>query len=192
MKFEHVIQIYWTKGFFFGGKLFYFNKNIDEVISECPGINKNFKKLLFNRFELKFYNKNNLTNRYNLISRVETDNNLSIYHPLNIILSQVNSVNNTLIDVKRLNVLRFYLIRSYRGKCHAIGKPVHGQRTWSNAWSSYNNNKTLRDFLSIIRKQVKKDDKPETFNYRAVKKKYVKKKDDNPLLRKERKKSIWF
>lgn len=129
MKFENVIQIYWTKGFFFGGKLFYFNKNIDEVLFECPGINTNFRRVITNRFELKPYIRSSKINRYNILSKTEVDNNTSIITPLNIILSQINSVNNTLFDIHRLNVLKLYLIRSYKGKCHAIGKPVNGQRT---------------------------------------------------------------
>lgn len=53
--------------------------------------------------------------------------------PLNIILSQVNSVNNKVDELKRLNIIRLFLIKSYRGRSHALGKPVRGQRTWSNA-----------------------------------------------------------
>jgi len=49
--------------------------------------------------------------------------------PLNIILSQVNTVNNDYRDLLRLIIMRKYLIKSYSGKCHAIGKPVSGQRT---------------------------------------------------------------
>lgn len=49
--------------------------------------------------------------------------------PLNIIFSQISSVNNQVPEVIRLSVIREYLIRSYRGRCHALGKPVRGQRT---------------------------------------------------------------
>lgn len=52
---------------------------------------------------------------------------------LNIILSQISNVNSNLSDLKRLNILKKYLIKSYQGYCHAIGKPVRGQRTWSNS-----------------------------------------------------------
>ena len=60
-------------------------------------------------------------------------NNTTLINPLNIIFSQINSVNNQIPELKKLNTLRLYLIKSYRGRCHAIGKPVNGQRTWSNA-----------------------------------------------------------
>lgn len=52
---------------------------------------------------------------------------------LNIIFSQINNVNTNLFELKKLNIIKKYLIRSYQGYCHAIGKPVRGQRTWSNA-----------------------------------------------------------
>ena len=52
-----------------------------------------------------------------------------ILQPLNIIFSQVNTVNNTLFDIQKLNIIRLYLIKSYRGRAHALGKPVRGQRT---------------------------------------------------------------
>ena len=48
---------------------------------------------------------------------------------LNHYYSQVSSVNNTMFDLKKLNIVRLYLVKSYRGRCHALGKPVHGQRT---------------------------------------------------------------
>ena len=53
--------------------------------------------------------------------------------PLNIIFSQINSVNNNILALKKLKIARMYLVKSYKGRCHAIGKPVNGQRTWSNA-----------------------------------------------------------
>jgi len=52
---------------------------------------------------------------------------------LNNYYSQVTSVNNVTVDLLRLNIIRLYLIKSYRGYCHSLGKPVRGQRTWSNA-----------------------------------------------------------
>merc|ERR1712170_292972 len=79
---------------------------------------------------------------------------ISIVTPMNIIFSQINSVNNQLSELKRLNTLRLFLTRSYKGKCHALGKPVRGQRTWSNAWNSYNTNKVLRTFIAETNKQL--------------------------------------
>lgn len=99
----------------------------------------------------------------------------SIVTPMNIIFSQINSVNNQLPELKRLNTLRLFLTRSYRGKCHALGKPVRGQRTWSNAWNSYNYNRTIRSFVGETKKILNKDKKVEKINYKLTQKKYANK-----------------
>lgn len=44
------------------------------------------------------------------------------------------------------NVYILHHITTYRGWRHIRGLPVRGQRTWSNAWSTYKNNYVLRDF----------------------------------------------
>jgi hypothetical protein len=75
--------------------------------------------------------------------------------------------------------MRMYLIKSYKGRCHAIGKPVKGQRTWSNAWNSYNHNKILRYFISEIKRKSNIDKTVEKINYKVVKKKYPSKKKKN-------------
>jgi len=187
MKFEHILQIYWTKGFFFGGKLFYFTQTINDLKSQTPGLGNNFYKLLNQRFELTYFFKS--PKQYLLDYQTLTKK--PILQPLNIIFSQVNTVNNTLFDIQKLNIIRLYLIKSYRGRAHALGKPVRGQRTWSNAWNSYNVNKTLRNFISETRKQLKTSVKNEKINYKMVQKKYtnVSKKS---IKKATKQKSIWF
>lgn len=114
-----------------------------------------------------------------------------ILQPLNIIFSQINSVNHKLSEIYRINIIRLYLIKSYRGRCHAIGKPVRGQRTWSNSWNSYNTNKTLRMYINETDKQLRSQLRDEKINYKVVKKKYaaVKKKTKTTT---KLKKKIWF
>ena len=48
---------------------------------------------------------------------------------MNIILSQITSVNHQVSEVHHYNLIRLYLIKSYRGKAQAMGKPSRGQRT---------------------------------------------------------------
>lgn len=50
--------------------------------------------------------------------------------------------------LKRLtfNIYMLDVISSYRGWRHYRGLPVRGQRTWSNAWSSYKSNWIMRNF----------------------------------------------
>jgi len=187
MKFEHILQIYWTKGFFFGGRLFYFDLTMSDLFLQLPGLGKNFKKLLISRFELTYFLK--LNNQ--LINNYQSSTHKTLLQPLNVIFSQVNTVNNRFTDLQNLNIIRLYLIKSYRGRCHALGKPVRGQRTWSNAWNSYNINKNLRNFIGETRKQIKKNAKPEKINFKVLKKKYTskKKKSTNTV---KKKKILWF
>lgn len=87
-------------------------------------------------------------------------------------------------------MLKLYLIRSYKGKCHALGKPVRGQRTWSNAWNSYNYNRTVRSFVGETKKILKKDQKIEKINYKLTQKKYASKKSSKK--KESIKKQIWY
>lgn len=123
--------------------------------------------MLSDRFELN----PNLRNQ--VLTTVQSNNNLPIIGVLNILFSQINSVNNDPLRVEKLNVIRLYLIKSFRGRCHAIGKPVRGQRTWSNAWNSYNLNKIVRSFIAETKRLSKSTAAAEKINYKLIKKKYA-------------------
>jgi len=88
------------------------------------GVGLATKLQIVKRFEL-----NLLYNDY-FASFSEYDKDIRKF--INILLSQINSVNNQLAEVDRYSLLRLYLIKSYRGKAQALGKPSRGQRTWSN------------------------------------------------------------
>jgi ribosomal protein S13 len=186
MRFEHILQIYWTKGLFFGGKLFYTNKTWDEIFLNTFGIGSSTRLLLLSRFEIN----HSIRIVSEDISVTEDYRKVDIVNTLNVLFSQINSVNNALDELNRLNIIRLYLIKSYRGKCHALGKPVRGQRTWSNAWNAYNVNKSLRLFISTTKRQIKQNLKEEKINYKMTKKKYATKAKSGKKL--EVKKHIWF
>lgn len=186
MRFEHILQIYWTKGFFYGGKLFYFDKTIRELFEHAPGLGNHAKQILSNRFEMSFFSK---YHPQELLSNYEQLRHARINRPINIMFSQWNSVNNTLSELQRLTIIRLYLVKTYRGRCHALGKPVRGQRSWSNAWASYNTNTTLRLFISETRRILNQKKRAEKINYKVVKKKYTSKKKKKTLATKTK---SWF
>tara|TARA_B110001469_G_scaffold120009_1_gene128088 strand:+ start:488 stop:877 length:390 start_codon:yes stop_codon:yes gene_type:complete len=129
MRFEHILQVYWSKGFFFGGKLFYTNnldfKNIFK--QHLYGFNSKFKQILIQRLEVTtFYVY--YSNLYYLLDYSSIFFK-KLTKTINIVLSQINNVNLNLREIKKINILRKYLVKSYQGYCHAIGKPVRGQRT---------------------------------------------------------------
>lgn len=187
MRFEHILQIYWTKGFFLNGQLFYFSLTFNDLITEVESVGFRFRQLLVKRFEFTFFNK---TQKFTAINAVQQTSVKSLIVPLNLILSQITSVNTTPSAVSRLRIIKLYLVKTYRGRCHAIGKPVSGQRTWSNAWNSFNHNKTLRNFISIMSKILQKSKVVEKINFKVTKKKYgiIKKKKDTV----SKKKHLWF
>ena len=187
MKFEHILQIYWTKGFFFGGKLFYVDQTFNELFKQTPGLGTSVKKKIQDRFELDFFNK---FRHDELILNYQNTNKTPLNKPINIILSQINSVNNQRHELHRLNIIRLYLIKSYKGRCHALGKPVRGQRTWSNAWNAYNVNTSLRTFISVTRRALLQNKKEEKINYKVVKKNMLLRKKKKQTLKK--KQIIWF
>ena len=51
-----------------------------------------------------------------------------------------------------------------------LGKPTRGQRTWSNAWTSYNYNKLLRAFINKTYFLLNKNKRKEKIEYKKIKK----------------------
>ena len=187
MRFEHILQIYWTKGFFFGGQLFYFDQTLNELFSYTPGLGPGTKNVFKKRFELTYFFQNEFYEKLDFYQELKQK---SILGPVNVLFSQINSVNNCLPDLHRLRIIRLYLIKTYRGRCHALGKPVRGQRTWSNAWNSFNRNKVLRNFIAETKRHLAKNKKEEKINYKMTKKKYGTKKKKQDVVK--QKATIWF
>lgn len=187
MKYEHVLQVYWLKGFFYSTKLFYFDQSFLDIFLQTAGLGEGFKSAAIKRFELTFFRKK--FKSMDVIDYQKTYGTM-VMVPLNVIFSQVYSINHELPEVVKLNILRLYLVKSFRGKCHALGKPVHGQRTWSNAWSSYKNNSTLRNFISETQKQIQKTKRIEKIDYKMTQKKYATKKKRRKSI--EKKVEHWF
>jgi ribosomal protein S13 len=48
---------------------------------------------------------------------------------LNMYFSQINSINFSILEMERYNVIRLYLTKTFRGRAQALGKPSRGQRT---------------------------------------------------------------
>ena len=137
------------------------------------GLGGKFKVLLIKRFELTTLSSYLLNNIF--LTLYFKNYNKNFVKTLNIIFSQINNVNIPLKELKKINILRKYLIKSYKGYCHFIGKPVRGQRTWSNGWSSFKSNNVLRDFISKLRyiKSLSKTNSSTQVDFRSIKKRYT-------------------
>ena len=163
MKFEQVLQIYWSKGFLYSGRIVPFQSNLHNFCSEVGGLGNSTKIKLLKRFELNLL----YVNPFNTF----LDYDKEVRKLINVLLSQITSVNNQISEIQKYNLIRLYLTKTYRGRAQALGKPSRGQRTWSNAWTSYYYNKTLRMFINTIQKNLNKNKKDEQINYKIVQKK---------------------
>ena len=184
MKFEHVLHIYWTKGFLYNGKLQGFQTSFKHLFNTSGGFSYPTKNALIARFEL--YKLERQPDQP-IVSILPT-----LPLSLNIMFSQLTSVNNTSADLTRYNLLRLYLIKTTRGRSHALGKPSRGQRTWSNAWTAYNTNKVTRAFISAYQKMKNDTAKEEKINFRVVKKKSLRKKRKETVSKVVVRVNHWF
>lgn len=124
------------------------------------------------------------TNSFKIFFKKDIVNFLNSYY------SQIHTVNNQLDSLLLLNIVRLYLIKVYRGKCHLLGKPVRGQRTWSNAWTSFKKNLILRKFVTETKQKLSKSRKSEKINFKLIKKKYGIRKNSRKKFFK--KTSLWL
>jgi ribosomal protein S13 len=161
MKFERLLQIYWTRGFLYGGKTFKFNLKITDFSILFPGFNAFNTKLLRERFELA-----NKANRF-IFQHSFAQEKKEI---LNLYLAQLTSVNDSIFALQKLIVVRFFLTKLFRGRAQALGKPSRGQRTWSNAWTAFKKNTLLRNFISSVLKK-KAPIRKKKINYKILQKK---------------------
>ena len=146
------------------------------------GLNSKFRTLIIKRLELTTFSLFYAPTLF--FTDYLTFTSKKAVKTLNIIFSQVNNVNLTVYVLHKLNILRQYLIKSYRGYCHFLGKPVRGQRTWSNAWNAFKSNNTLRSFINKIKylQSVSSKTTQPKVDYRSVKKKYILKPKQNKLI----------
>ena len=85
--------------------------------------------------------------------------------------ARASSVNNDVSDLLRYNFIRLYLIKTFRGKAQALGKPSRGQRTWSNARTARKMGTPLKSFVGEMRKVYGKKKTIESKNKKIIKKK---------------------
>lgn len=184
MKFEQLLQIYWSRGFLYGGKVKNFNITLNTLFQEAPGINQESKIKMIKRFEFNFliFKPSQSLNTFSLDQR----------KILNMYLSQLISINNNIFELIKYNIIRLYLIKTFRGRCHALGKPVKGQRTWSNASTSYKCNKIIRFFISQVKKNNVIEQKTESLNKKLMKKKLKKTAPKIKMIIIKKKKNLWF
>ena len=184
MKFEHVLKIYWTKGFLFNNNLQPFSTPLTDLFRQTNLLSTSTYQLIVSRFEITNFVVNRKITLQNL-------NSVSL-EALNVFFSQFSSVNGKLRDLQKLILIRLYLIKTTRGRSHALGKPSRGQRTWSNSWTAYNYNKITRTFINDFQKTLDKNKLSVKVNYKLPKKKQKVSKNKIRLTTKVKSTNTWF
>ena len=131
--------------------------SINQIHSVIENVNINlnfFKKILYGYgdshvdfFSKKFENHNNYYYN-NFKKNYKFINNAVIYYyPKQIAIKKKQLLNIYILDA----------IQSYKGVRHSKGLPCRGQRTWTNAWTSYRANTVLRVFkIKLLNRVYKK------------------------------------
>ena len=104
-------------------------------------------------FSYKLYNILNLRleNRiFKKLKEFKTSKLLLLYNILLNIIPNKKDIKNKQV----FNIFMLDFINSYRGLRHSFGLPTRGQRTWTNAWSCYRSNLTLRQFKLKLSKRL--------------------------------------
>lgn len=184
MKLEQVLRIYWEKSFLYGGLKIPFDISWRRWEPNVKGFGFDTKLYIIQRFELQDL----YTNVRGRLSVLNDEQRLTV----NRLLSKVGSIQHQLTELTKFNIVRLFLIKSFRGKSQAFGKPSHGQRTWSNAWTAYLYNKTLRTYIVDIQKYLYKETKVEKVNYKLIQKKIVKSNKEGMVKDTTKKGSLWF
>ena len=94
--------------------------------------------------------------------RLELSSNFSInlyknskWLILNYLLDSIIPNNKNLKKRRLINIYFLDFISSYRGYRHSFGLPVNGQRTWTNAKSTFSANPLLRNYkLNMFKKSL--------------------------------------
>lgn len=186
MKFEQLLKIYWSRNFLYGGKTQQFRITFFEFFYEKKGMGPLTQNMFSKRFELQYFflfrNYNKQLHTFSVAKRKS----------FNVFLSKLISINHSIFEVQKYNLIRLFLIRSYRGRCHAIGKPSRGQRTWSNGRTAYNVNKVTRHFIQEVKKLNFVEKKKESLNLKFIKKKTRAKAPKIKMFIVKKKKNLWF
>lgn len=186
MKFEQLLRIYWSRGFLYGGRTQTFDVSIEYFFLTKPGLATKSWKIFIRRFEIQHLLLHENKSKSLLKLRLNKRKIFNMY------LSKTISINNAISELQRYNLIRLYLIKTFRGRCHALGKPSRGQRTWSNAQNAYLCNKTTRTFIQDVKKFNFIEKKKESLNRKFLKKKVRVKAPKIKMIFTKKKRNFWF
>lgn len=159
MKFEQLLQMYWGRGFLYGGVIVPFEETSFSLFTVLPGFARRSSINLITRLEYSwFFNK-----RQSCLKLEDEDRNV-----INVYLCQITSIHHSINEGVRLCGVRLYLIKSFRGWRQAAGRPSRGQRTRSNAFNAFKGNMIVREFIAEFKRTHIKIEESPIFDYRKL------------------------
>nr|YP_740808.1 ribosomal protein S13 [Tetrahymena pigmentosa]ABI51717.1 ribosomal protein S13 [Tetrahymena pigmentosa] len=123
------------------GYIFSKDTNFYSTKNKIYGWNNFTYKIIYDRFE-KFYSNN-------LISYKDSE-----WKKFKSIILKFFPKSRSIKNRVDCNIFFLDFLNTYRGLRHSKGLPVRGQRTWTNAWSTYRSNLNLRKFKIEIAKRI--------------------------------------
>lgn len=128
---------------FFQVNGYIFNKDskFDTSKLKIFGWGRSIYKLIYDRFEKQ---KNE-----NLISYKDSE-----WRKFKSIIYKLTPKGRNFYNRYEMNIFFLDFLNTYRGLRHSKGLPVRGQRTWTNAWSVYRSNISLRKFKLDISRRI--------------------------------------
>jgi ribosomal protein S13 len=94
------------------------------MFANLAGLSKKTRHNFVKRFEYGFFLRNKI--RKNFIFVNFSGDRKKI---INMYMSQLTNTSNDIYHLTKLNLIRLYLIKSFRGRAQMLGKPSRGQRT---------------------------------------------------------------
>ena len=97
MKFEQLLQIYWSRGFLYSGKVRSFNTTLTSFFDENLGMSEYVKKQFVKRFEINHF----------IAKREESFTSLTLERRkiINMYLSRIISINNNINELIKYNLI---------------------------------------------------------------------------------------
>lgn len=123
------------------GYIFSKDTNFFSTKGKIFGWNKHTYKLIYDRFE-NYYSSS-------IISYKDSE-----WRKFKSVIFQFFPKSRNLKNRFDSNIFLLDFLNTYRGLRHSKGLPVRGQRTWTNAWSVYRSNLSLRRFKLELAKRI--------------------------------------
>lgn len=164
MKFDRLMSIYWSKGLYYNKRLVEYSLTFQNFFITIQGLSKFTKINFLKKFELNL----KLVNFFFLNWKNNKNKIINTY------VSSIVYSSSILSELRKYSLIRIYLIKTYKGRAQALGKPSRGQRTWSNAWTAFNYNLELRKFIIYVNKSRQTKTIIKKINYKILARKIKK------------------